>query len=81
MGKSRKEGDDAVSLDFGLSKGLLSDQFQKAWPYEFGLVYTVTLAKDSLETQLQVHNKSDREFEFQILTHSYLRIEVGLCLL
>lgn len=77
MEKSRKDGDNAVSLDFGLSKGLLSEQFQKAWPYDFGLVYSVTLGKDSLETQLQVVNKGTRDFDFQILTHSYLNIEVG----
>lgn len=56
---------------------MLSEEFQKAWPYEFGLVYSVTLAKDTLTTTLQVQNKDSKAFEFQVLLHSYLKIKVG----
>jgi glucose-6-phosphate 1-epimerase len=55
---------------------MLSAEFQKAWPYEFGLVYSVTLTKDSLETSLQVQNKGSQNFDFQVLMHTYLNIEV-----
>lgn len=57
---------------------MLSEDFQKAWSYEFELVYSVILSGASLETQLQVNNKSSKSFEFQVLTHTYLRIEVFL---
>lgn len=57
---------------------MLSEDFQKAWSYEFELVYSIILSGASLETQLQVNNKSSKSFEFQVLTHTYLRIEVCL---
>ncbi|OJJ40948.1 hypothetical protein ASPWEDRAFT_102907 [Aspergillus wentii DTO 134E9] len=75
LGKDRKDGDDAVKLDFGLSHGMLSDEFRKAWPYEFGLVYSVTLTKDGLGTSLQVQNKGSQNFDFQVLMHTYLKID------
>ncbi|RAL16022.1 D-hexose-6-phosphate mutarotase [Aspergillus homomorphus CBS 101889] len=75
LGKDRKEGDDAVKLDFGLSHPMLSEEFQKTWPYQFGLVYSVTLTKEGLETSLQVQNKGQQNFEFQVLLHTYLSIE------
>lgn len=46
------------------------------WPYEFGLVYSVTLTKDALRTSLQVTNEGKENFEFQVLMHTYLRVEV-----
>ena len=55
---------------------MLSDVFQKAWPYEFGLVYSVTLTRAALETTLQVRNEGSRTFDFQVLMHSYLKIHV-----
>ena len=73
----RKDGDDAVKLDFGLSRGMLSEEFQKAWPYDFGLVYSVTLTKESLGTSLHVQNEGKENFDFQVLMHTYLNIEVG----
>jgi glucose-6-phosphate 1-epimerase len=69
-------GDNNIKLDFGLSTSMLSDDFKKAWPYEFGLVYSVTLTPKSLETSLHVQNKGDKSFEFQVLLHSYLRVQV-----
>lgn len=55
---------------------MLSDEFKKAWPYDFGLVYSVSLTRKSLETSLHVQNKGDKAFEFQVLLHSYLRVKV-----
>ncbi|KAJ6084126.1 hypothetical protein N7486_010926 [Penicillium sp. IBT 16267x] len=79
LGKSSTEaadnqGDQAVKLDFGLSHTMLSEEHRKAWPYEFGLVYSVTLTKNSLQTQLQVRNEGAQNFEFQVLMHTYLNI-------
>ncbi|GMF74345.1 unnamed protein product [Aspergillus oryzae var. brunneus] len=64
LGKDRS-GDGSVKLDFGLSRPMLTEYFQKAWPYDFGLVYSVTLTKESLETSLQVQNKGSQNFDFQ----------------
>ena len=60
---------------------MLSDEIKKAWPYEFGLVYSVTLTPKRLETSLHVQNKGEKAFEFQVLLHSYLRVQVRLVLL
>ncbi|KAJ5734500.1 Aldose 1-/Glucose-6-phosphate 1-epimerase [Penicillium malachiteum] len=79
LGKSSAESVDnqagqAVKLDFGLSHTMLSEEFRKAWPYEFGLVYSVTLTETSLRTQLQVRNEGTENFEFQVLMHTYLSV-------
>lgn len=56
---------------------MLSEEFRKMWPYEFGLVYSVTLTKDALRTSLQVTNEGKENFEFQVLMHTYLSVEVN----
>ncbi|KAI9831150.1 MAG: hypothetical protein M1819_005238 [Sarea resinae] len=83
LGKSTSEsrsranstGDAGVTLDFGLYSSNLSDEAKKAWPYEFGLVYSVTLGKDGLETAVNVRNEGKQTFDFQLLLHTYLRVE------
>lgn len=73
-GPLAKGGDDAVRLDFGLSPNNLSAEMKKAWPYDFSLVYSVTLAKDGLQTMLAVRNAGSTPFQFQMLTHTYFRV-------
>jgi len=83
LGKSSSEsnahsstGDDSVKLDFGLGSSSLSPEARKAWPYEFGLVYSVTLGREGLQTILNVRNEGKESFEFQMLLHTYLRVKV-----
>ncbi|OJD17481.1 hypothetical protein AJ78_02454 [Emergomyces pasteurianus Ep9510] len=80
LGKSTSEsagqnGDSSVKLDFGLSTGMISDKFKSDWPYDFGLMYSVTLSNGSLGTSLQVQNKGTLPFDFQVLLHSYFKVE------
>ncbi|KKY15703.1 putative apospory-associated protein c [Phaeomoniella chlamydospora] len=76
FGKSDKsKSDDCVKLDFGLSSSMLDAEATKAWPYNFGLVYSVTLYKDALETNMHVQNKGSEAFEFMCLFHTYLKIK------
>lgn len=76
MGSSSSEsGGKAVTLDFGLSSAQLSADAKKAWPYDFALIYRVTLSKDGLQTMLNVQNKGNEPFEFQMLLHTYFKIE------
>ncbi|KAF2418251.1 galactose mutarotase-like protein [Tothia fuscella] len=81
LGKSTSEGeaskgsDDSVKLDFGLYSTALSDEARKAWPYDFGLVYSVTLSQEGLRTVLNVRNEGKEAFEFQVLLHTYLRVK------
>jgi hypothetical protein len=83
LGKSSTESlgrkaDDSVKLDFGLSSTMLDEGVRNKWPYEFGLVYSVTLGKGKLECQLHVQNKGDQPFEFQSLFHTYLAVKARL---
>lgn len=78
LGKSASEdalGSNSVKLDFGLYSGNLSEEARKAWPLDFGLQYSVTLAKDSLQTVVSVRNEGEQSFEFQFLLHTYLRVQ------
>jgi glucose-6-phosphate 1-epimerase len=78
MGKSTAEDaldSNSVKLDFGLDRQSLSDESRKAWPLDFGLVYSVTLSKDSLQAVLTVRNEGEESFEFQFLLHTYFRIQ------
>lgn len=84
LGKSSSEsaeakdgGDSSVKLDFGLSSSNLSEESKKAWPFEFGLIYSVTLGKDGLTTTMMVRNEGETAWEFQLLMHSYLRVAVS----
>ncbi|EAT86467.2 hypothetical protein SNOG_06636 [Parastagonospora nodorum SN15] len=77
LGKSDTEAaseSDSVKLDFGLDRSGLSDEARKAWPLDFGLVYSVTLSKGSLQTMMTVRNEGEESFEFQFLLHSYWKI-------
>jgi glucose-6-phosphate 1-epimerase len=83
LGKSTSEsssskdgGDSSVKLDFGLSPSNLSEESRKAWPYEFGLIYSVTLGREGLTTSIVVRNEGGAAWEFQVLMHSYLRVNV-----
>jgi len=83
LGKSTSEstsskssaGDDGVTLDFGLSPSNLNAESKKAWPYNFGLIYSVTLSREGLETSMLVRNEGDVAWEFQVLLHTYLRVK------
>jgi glucose-6-phosphate 1-epimerase len=80
LGKSTSEDaldSTSVKLDFGLYTSGLTDDARKAWPLDFGLVYSVTLAKDSLQTIINVRNEGESSFEFQFLLHTYLQIKVS----
>ena len=82
LGKSSSESsargaaDSAVKLDFLLDSSSLPDKFKKAWPYDFGLTYNVTLSPEGLQTMLSVQN-SGASFDFQVLMHTYLRVDVS----
>lgn len=77
--ESNKEGgsDDGVKLDFGLGPENLSDEARKAWSGDFGLIYSVTLAKDSLKTSILIRNEGEGAWDFQVLMHTYLRVTVS----
>ncbi|KAI9055149.1 hypothetical protein LZ554_000113 [Drepanopeziza brunnea f. sp. 'monogermtubi'] len=72
---SSSAGDDSVKLDFGLSPSNLSEESKKAWPYAFGLIYSVTLSREGLNTSLVVRNEGETAWDFQTLMHTYFRVK------
>lgn len=77
LGKSTSEGSSSsVKLDFGLSSENLDESIRSKWPFSFGLLYSVTLDRDSLNTTLVVTNDGDTPFECQTLMHTYLKVKV-----
>ncbi|KAK3341278.1 galactose mutarotase-like domain-containing protein [Lasiosphaeria hispida] len=82
LGKSSSESapgsaaaDLSVKLDFGLSSANLDPSARALWPFQFGLIYTVYLNRDSLTTSLVVTNDDDKPFDCQVLLHTYLRVK------
>lgn len=76
-GALAKGGDDSIKLDFGLSNSQLSQDAKNQWPFDFGLVYSVTLGRDRLQTMLNVNNEGKQSFEFQMLLHTYFKVDVS----
>lgn len=73
LGKSSSSAT-AISVDFGLGSENVIVDFRKQWPFDFGLIYTVTLTPKSLETKILVRNEGNQAFDFQTLFHTYLRV-------
>lgn len=73
-GASSSKSDNSCKLDFGLSTSGLDEKTRALWPYDFGLIYSVTLNRDSLTTSLHITNAGDKPFDFQMLLHTYFKI-------
>ncbi|KAG5982332.1 hypothetical protein E4U55_002046 [Claviceps digitariae] len=76
LGKSTSEGSSSsVKLDFGLSSDSIPESTRALWPYKFGLLYSVTLERESLNTTLVITNDGDESFDCQMLLHTYLNVK------
>ncbi|KAL7266814.1 hypothetical protein RUND412_010618 [Rhizina undulata] len=73
LGKT-SESETSVQVDFGLGSKNLTAEQREQWPYQFGLIYSVTLSQKSLEAKMLVRNQGQETFAFNLLFHSYLRI-------
>lgn len=81
LGKSTSEGSSSsVKLDFGLSSEGVSESVRALWPYKFGLLFSVTLDRESLNTTLVITNDGDEPFDCQMLLHTYFKIKVRITL-
>lgn len=83
LGKSTSESapnaasaDLSVKLDFGLSSSNLDEATRAQWPYSFGIIYSVTLERNSLATSMVITNEDDKAWDFEVLMHTYLRVKV-----
>lgn len=67
-----------MKLDFGLSASSLDEKTRALWPYDFDLIYSVTLERHALNTSVVITNKDEKPFDFEVLLHTYLRVKVRL---
>ncbi|KAK7208057.1 galactose mutarotase-like domain-containing protein [Myxozyma melibiosi] len=63
-----------LAVQFGLGPENVSEELRSAWPYNFTLIYTVSLGEDTLETSLSISNPGDVAWDFQTLLHTYFYI-------
>jgi glucose-6-phosphate 1-epimerase len=68
-------GDDSTTAFFRLTNADVSS-LPSSWSYQFSLIYEVTLTAETLLYTLRIfnHDSRDRDFPFQALLHSYIRI-------
>ncbi|CAB4058655.1 E5.1.3.15 [Lepeophtheirus salmonis] len=51
------------------------DETLKLWPYNFEFIYTIKVLEDKkLSFQMEVHNKSEKEFDFTFCFHTYFNV-------
>ncbi|KAJ3344263.1 hypothetical protein HDU93_000053 [Gonapodya sp. JEL0774] len=65
----------AVTGVFELTQEKVDPSLLTIWPHKFKLIYTVTLAKDSLSTKFDVQNLDASAWEFEALLHNYIAVE------
>lgn len=65
---------DENTVQFGLGPENLSEEYRKAWNYDFTLLYTVKLGKEALELSLEVENPGSEQFDFNVLFHTYFEV-------
>lgn len=70
-----KTTESPLTVQFGLGPENLSQQAKDAWNYDFTLLYSVSLTDDGLTTRLEVENTDDKPFEFNVLFHTYFKID------
>ncbi|CAI5759933.1 unnamed protein product [Candida verbasci] len=63
-----------ITIQFGLGPENLNKETQEIWPYDFTLIYSVSLHEDKLVTQIEVENTGTQAFEFNWLFHTYYKI-------
>ncbi|CAK7264388.1 hypothetical protein SEPCBS57363_001044 [Sporothrix epigloea] len=82
LGRSTSESDasskatsNGVQLDFGLTWSAADPALKALWPFDFALLYRVTLDPGSLTTSIVVtNNEAEKAFDFQVLLHTYFRV-------
>lgn len=66
---------DDHTVQFGLGPEYLTKDLSSAWPYNFSLIYTVSLGETHLRVDMEVRNADTKPFEFNLLFHTYCRVD------
>ena len=91
LGKSRRrlghagDGGEGQQCEarLGLSQSNLdeaSERREEAWPYAFGLIYSVTLGREGCGRRAWwCGTERESAWQFQVLLHTYFRVNVSSC--
>jgi glucose-6-phosphate 1-epimerase len=63
-------GDDTITGFFSINHTSVST----SWPYQFTNIFEVTLSAESLTYTMRIFNNDSKEFPFQALLHTYIRV-------
>ncbi|KAH6561004.1 hypothetical protein BASA50_000828 [Batrachochytrium salamandrivorans] len=63
-----------TTVRFGLKPSAIPDAQRTLWPFDFNLIYTVSLFGSALKTTLTVENCGATPFKFESLLHTYLLV-------
>ncbi|KAJ3296734.1 hypothetical protein HK104_001295 [Borealophlyctis nickersoniae] len=64
-----------TTVQFGLKPDVVPENLRSLWPHEFKLVYSVTLAANTLKTTLEIQNTGTESWEFTSLLHTYFKVQ------
>lgn len=74
--------DAPLTVQFGLGPENVDAKYTDLWPYDFTLIFTVTLDKDTLKTEISVENPdagaAAKAWDFNWLFHTYFRVPNGI---
>lgn len=71
-----KKAQETTSNSSSLTLMLTDDEeTRKAWNFKFELEYVLILTETSLTTNLVIHNKDEKQFDFTSLLHTYLKLD------
>lgn len=74
-----------VTAQFGLSPENLEDKYKSVWPFDFTLLFTVTIHDNVLKTDIELSNpisngtsKNTKSWDFNWLFHNYFAVHSGI---
>ncbi|TPX55705.1 glucose-6-phosphate 1-epimerase [Powellomyces hirtus] len=63
------------TAEFHLKPDGVPTKLRELWPHDFHLIYTVTLAANTLKTSLTINNPSQEAWDFTTLLHTYFAVK------
>lgn len=74
-----------ATAQFGLSPDTLSDKFKKLWPFDFQVIFSVTVYDNIMKTDVEVSNPSSNgktanteSWDFHWLFHNFFAVHSGI---
>lgn len=64
-----------TEVEFILTEKDIDEAYRKVWPFNFKLIYTITLQDVSLSTNIKIENTGKDKLVFNILLHTYMNVK------